>query len=69
MFVSVAICTWNRCDLLEQTLKQMTKLRVPPDVQWELLIVNNNCTDRTDAVIRAFSGRLPIRRTVERTPG
>ena len=35
----------------------------------ELLVVNNNCTDRTDDVIRSFENRLPIRRAFEPTPG
>ena len=42
---------------------------VPPGVEWELLVVNNNCTDATDAVIAEFTGRLPIRRLVEPVPG
>ena len=48
--VSVAICTWNRSAVLGLTLDQLTRLRVPADVEWELLVVNNNCTDDTDAV-------------------
>lgn len=67
--LSVAICTWNRCELLRQTLEQMTRLRVPAGVTWELLVVNNNCTDATDAVIAGFAARLPVRRIFEATPG
>ena len=40
--ITVAICTWNRADLLDQTLSQMRALDVPRDVQWELLVINNN---------------------------
>ncbi len=29
---------------------------------WELLVVNNNCTDDTDGVIESFASTLPIRR-------
>jgi glycosyltransferase involved in cell wall biosynthesis len=67
--LTVAICTWNRCVLLEQTLQQMTQLESPPNVVWELLVVNNNCTDDTDAVIGRFAGRLPLRRVFEPVPG
>ena len=67
--VSVAICTWNRCSLLRRVLDQLTKLIVPSRVQWELLIVNNNCTDATDEVIDSYLDRLPIRRLVEPLQG
>lgn len=69
MRVTVAICTWNRCELLRRTLEQMTKLIIPERIMWELLVVNNNSTDRTNAVIDSFSDRLPIRRLFESQPG
>jgi glycosyltransferase involved in cell wall biosynthesis len=65
MKVSVAICTWNRAKLLDQTLRQMHGLRIPIDVEWEVLVVDNNCTDDTVAVVRGHESRLPIRRIHE----
>jgi glucosyl-dolichyl phosphate glucuronosyltransferase len=67
--LTAAICTWNHCQSLRQTLEGFTHLRVPDDLDWELLVVNNNCTDQTDDVIREFEGRLPIRRAFEPMPG
>jgi glycosyltransferase involved in cell wall biosynthesis len=69
MEVTVAICTWNRHELLRQTLEQMTRVVVPPGITWEVLVVNNNCTDSTDAVLASFSERLPLRRLFEPFPG
>ena len=69
MRVTIAICTWNRCDLLRQTLERMTGLMQPPGTEWELLVVNNNCTDGTDQVLSGFEGRLPLRRVFESRPG
>src|SRR4051794_12529654 len=69
MNVSVVICTWNRSKLLDQTLFAMRKLRIPSDVQWELLIVNNNCTDETDTILDKHSADLPIRPLFEQRPG
>lgn len=69
MHLTVGICTWNRSELLRQALEQMTRLVIPPWVSWELLVVNNNCTDATDEVIGAYSIRLPIRRVFEPKPG
>ena len=40
-------------------------MRVPDDLDWEVVVVNNNCTDHTDAVIEDFAGRLPVRREFE----
>jgi glucosyl-dolichyl phosphate glucuronosyltransferase len=69
MRITVAICTWNRAKLLDQTLTQMQQLCIPANVEWELLIVNNNCTDETDAIIAQHEGALPIRRLFEPNPG
>jgi glycosyltransferase involved in cell wall biosynthesis len=69
MHVTVAVCTWNRSALLQQTLMQMTMLRAPVDATWELVLVDNNSTDDTAAVARSFSDRLPLRYLHESTPG
>src|SRR5262249_52776756 len=69
MLVSVAICTWNRAKLLDQTLAELHKLCIPTGVTWELLVVNNNSSDETEAVIARHSGPLPIRRLFEPQQG
>lgn len=69
MDITVAICTWNRADLLDQTLAEMRKLRIPDGVAWELLVVNNNCTDHTDQVIDRHLNDLPLRRLFEAKQG
>lgn len=61
MDVTVAICTWNRAKVLDQTLTAMRNLRIPDGLDWELLVVNNNCTDDTDDVIARHEDTLPIR--------
>ncbi len=69
MRLSVVICTYNRCQLLDQTLTQMQRLRVPAGVSWELVIVNNCCSDETDFVIEKHAKVLPIRRIFELLAG
>ncbi len=69
MIITVAICTWNRAKLLDRTLSQMENLRIPSNVEWELLVVNNNSTDDTDAVITGHEVALPIRRLLEPKQG
>jgi len=61
MHITIAICTWNRADLLRQTLDGMTRLLIPPELDWELVVINNNSTDATPAVISEAADRLPIR--------
>jgi len=68
MRFTVAICTWNRAQLLSGVLEQLTRVRHPPG-EWEVLVVNNNCDDDTERVLDAFEGRLPLRRAFEPTPG
>jgi glycosyltransferase involved in cell wall biosynthesis len=67
--VTVAICTWNRCELLQRTLESLTKTRVPSSIALDLVVVNNNCTDATEAVVEQFRGRLPLRQVLESQPG
>lgn len=69
MQLTVAICTWNRSALLGQVLTRMRELRTSPGLTWELLVVNNNCTDDTDKVIAQHVETLPIRRLFEPKPG
>jgi glycosyltransferase involved in cell wall biosynthesis len=67
--ISIGVCTWNRCELLRKGLEAMTQLTIPSRVNWEVLVVNNNCTDQTDDVVKSFEGRLPIRALFEARPG
>lgn len=69
MHITVGICTWNRARHLDRTLEEMLKLRIPAGVSWELLVVNNNSTDDTDAVLAAYEDKLPLRRLFESRQG
>ena len=69
MKITVAICTWNRAELLDRTLGEMIGLRVPEGVEWELLVIDNNSTDDTENVVAGFEGRLPVRHVFEPRAG
>ena len=69
MKISVAICTWNRAEMLDRTLARMQKLEIPSDVSWELIVVDNNCTDDTNEVIDRHAGQLPINKLLETHQG
>jgi glycosyltransferase involved in cell wall biosynthesis len=69
MDFTVAVCTFNRAAALDRTLRAMSGLRLPSGLEWEIVVVNNNCTDSTDEVIARHTSRLPIRRLFEATQG
>lgn len=69
MLVTVAICTWNRARLLEQTLEGLRGLQIPAGIDWELLVVDNNSTDDTADVLRRFEDRLPLTAIAESRQG
>jgi glycosyltransferase involved in cell wall biosynthesis len=66
--VSIFIATYNRAPMLAETLEAMTRVdRGGFDVEW--VIINNNCSDDTDAVVESFKERLPIRLVHEKAAG
>lgn len=67
--VTIAICTWNRAELLRQTLQSLHEMSVPDDLNWEVVLVDNNCTDHTSQVVDSFQSKLPLRAVVETQQG
>lgn len=65
MQVRIIICTWNRAETLDRALAQLRELTIPSFVDWEVVVVNNNCTDGTDRVIEQHRQSLPLRRIFE----
>lgn len=56
--ISVVIPTHNRSDALLQTLNHLAKQIF--EYSWEVIIVNNNCTDDTDSVVRKCQEVFPV---------
>lgn len=69
MDISIAICTYNRADLLQHTLNSLRQLNVSEQTCWEVLVINNRCTDHTEAVVQQHSNDLPIRHVREEEQG
>ena len=59
--VTVIVCTHNRCAVLAGALESLAASEMPPDVRWEILVVDNNSTDKTRQVIEDFARRYPAR--------
>jgi len=60
MLISVAICTYNRAELLDQTLDRLRRPEAPNGVGRELLMVDNNCSDPAQEVIGRYRAELPL---------
>jgi glycosyltransferase involved in cell wall biosynthesis len=70
--IDLIICTYNNAALLDRTLTAISRQQVPPAVEWKVLIVNNNCTDETVAVVDKHlkSGKIPsLAMVLERKQG
>lgn len=67
--ITVAVCTYNRALSLRRTLDSMSKLRADGVAVWELLVIDNNSTDDTPAVVRTAMDDLPIRYVHESVQG
>lgn len=50
MLISVVVCTYNRCGLLEQVMKTLTSQTLLGD-QFEILVIDNNSKDNTPTVV------------------
>jgi glycosyltransferase involved in cell wall biosynthesis len=48
--VSIIICCYNSASRLHDTLRHIFNQKVPDEIPWELIIVNNNSTDSTKEI-------------------
>jgi len=69
--IDLIICTYNNAALLGETLAAISKQQVSPDVDWQVTVVNNNCTDETPEVVERHSrsSKMPLRMIFERQQG
>jgi glycosyltransferase involved in cell wall biosynthesis len=61
MHISVILCTYNRCQSLSKALNSVAASTLPPSVEWEVLVVDNNSCDQTREVVEDFCRRYPAR--------
>jgi len=60
MITSVIVCTYNRSDLLEGSLRSLAAQDIQKD-QYEIIVVDNNSSDDTREVVEAFASTSPVR--------
>ena len=71
MKISVIIATYNRSESLRQALQSFEEMSVPPELSWELIIMDNNSNDNTKEVCNEFQQKntLPLKYIFERCKG
>lgn len=57
--LDVVVCTYNNAPLLDQTLAALVAQEAP-SADWRILVVDNNCTDETPAVVERHAARSPV---------
>lgn len=67
--VAIIVCTFNRAESLRRTLESLSHLVVPAGVEAELVVVDNNSTDRTREVCENAHPAVPLRYVFERAQG
>jgi glycosyltransferase involved in cell wall biosynthesis len=58
--VTVLIATYNRADLLGETLQSLARMRVSRELTWETIVIDNNSRDRTRDVVESFAAGFPV---------
>ncbi|RWU08600.1 glycosyltransferase [Pedobacter chitinilyticus] len=50
--VSIIVCCYNSSKRLPETIKHISSQKVPDEISWELIIINNNSSDDTKTVAK-----------------
>ncbi len=58
---TVLIATYNRARLLDETLTCLARMSVTPSLRWEAVVVDNNSSDDTRAVVERHIAGFPVR--------
>lgn len=68
---TLVIPTYNRYKLLKDLLESLEKVKVPENTEFDVLIVDNNSTDNTQAMVEAFIEKktLSLRCVIEKQQG
>lgn len=56
--ISLIVCTYNRCNFIYSTLEHIAANHYPSD-KYEIVLINNNSTDDTEAECNRFKATYP----------
>jgi glucosyl-dolichyl phosphate glucuronosyltransferase len=58
---TVLIATYNRADLLDETLASLARMRVSSRLRWEAIVIDNNSSDNTRGIVERHIPGFPVR--------
>jgi len=71
--VSIILCCYNSAKRLPKTLAFLANQKVSSDLNWEVIVVNNNSTDDTEVITasiwRNLGNKAPLSIVAEQQPG
>lgn len=71
--VSIIICCYNSSELLEQSLLHICNMKVPSDIDWEVVVVDNNSVDNTSEAagkyLKEYKCPVPYKILYQPVPG
>jgi glycosyltransferase involved in cell wall biosynthesis len=59
--ITTILCTYNRCQSLSKALESVAASTFDDEVEWEVLVVDNNSHDDTRKIVEEFCHRYPRR--------
>lgn len=54
MDISIVVCTYDRLDSLKRTIASFAEMRVPANLTWQVVIVDNNSPHDVKSVVQQF---------------
>jgi glycosyltransferase involved in cell wall biosynthesis len=57
-FISVVVCTYNRCESLRQTLDSLLGQEINGGFDYEVIVVDNNSRDKTKEIVNEYIERI-----------
>jgi glycosyltransferase involved in cell wall biosynthesis len=61
MNITVIVCTYNRCETVTKALDSLAAQNIPESIKWDVLIVDNNSSDKTREVLERYCSQYPNR--------
>jgi glycosyltransferase involved in cell wall biosynthesis len=58
---TVLIATYNRAELLDETLQYLSRMAASERLRWEVIVIDNNSTDTTQTVVERHIPTFPVR--------
>ena len=49
--VSVVVCCYNSAKVIVPTIAALSRQKIPPDCGYEVILIDNNCTDETNRLV------------------